>query len=223
MVYTSICACVTFKRASLLASCGSVVIAAGLNMSETHNEGEDNARAEVQPTIPVPVDAHSQMSEKAIGPDGITTDDEKVTTEVQPIIPVTDDAHLKINSESSIGPSGVTEDVVVDAGAPEKLGASPKEEETTVEPTAKQQRKLRSFDPTDTVDIAIGESGIQAAQPITVPQFFQKTSDKLPDGRALCWKDKKEDSWQIVTYAEYKKLIYNVAKSFIKVMCTILS
>ena len=88
------------------------------------------------------------------------------------------------------------------------------------QPVAKQllERKFRCFDPTDTVDIVVGESDIQAIKPVTIPQFFQRICDKVPNGAALCWKDKKEDPWQTLTYIQYKKLIYNVAKSFLKVM-----
>ena len=87
------------------------------------------------------------------------------------------------------------------------------------EPVAKPARKRRCTDPSDTVDIVIGESGIRAIKPITVPQFCQKTFDKLPNGAALCWKNRHEDPWQIITYTQYKKLIYDTAKSFLKVRC----
>jgi len=92
------------------------------------------------------------------------------------------------------------------------------EDEPTTEAIAKQPRKLRCHDPTDTVDLAIGESGITAKKPVTIPEFFKKTFDEMPDVKALCWKDNKEDPWHSMTYSEYKKLIYNVAKSFMKVM-----
>ena len=92
------------------------------------------------------------------------------------------------------------------------------EDEPTTKAIAKQPRKLRCHDPTDTVDLAIGESGITAKKPATIPEFFKKTFDEMPDVKALCWKDKKEDPWHSMTYSEYKKLIYNVAKSFLKVI-----
>ena len=102
----------------------------------------------------------------------------------------------------------------------EKPGASSQEEEpTAAKPAvAKQPHKMRCFDPTDTVDIAIGQSGVAAKKPLTVPQFFQTTFEKLPDQPALSWQDKKEEPWKSLTYAQYRKLIYNVAKSLIKVM-----
>ena len=101
-----------------------------------------------------------------------------------------------------------------------KPGASSQEEKPTpAQPAvAKPQRKVRCFDPTGTVDIAIGQSGVAAKKPLTVPQYFQKAFDKLPDQTALSWQDKKKEPWKSLTYAQYKKLIYNVAKSLIKVM-----
>ena len=92
------------------------------------------------------------------------------------------------------------------------------EEEPAAKPVDKQPRKLRCFDPAGTVDITVGQTGVTAEKPITVPEFCNKTFEKWPEVTALCWKDKKEDPWKSLTYAQYKKLIYNVAKSFIKVM-----
>jgi len=79
-------------------------------------------------------------------------------------------------------------------------------------------RKLRCCDVTDTVDILLGESAISSVNPVTIPQLYERVFIKIPNGKALCWKDSKEGPWQSITYAEYKNLIYNVAKSFIKVI-----
>jgi len=68
------------------------------------------------------------------------------------------------------------------------------------------------------VDIALAKSGIAALPPITIPEFYKQTFNNAPNVKALCWKDNKEGPWRSMTYAEYKKLIYNVAKSFLKVM-----
>ena len=96
------------------------------------------------------------------------------------------------------------------------------EEEPTAKPMDKPSRKLRCVDPTDTVDILMGEAGINASKPVTVSALFERTFKTWPDVKALCWKNKKEEPWQILTYAQYKKLIYDVAKSFLKVMCCML-
>ncbi|XP_065884225.1 long-chain-fatty-acid--CoA ligase ACSBG2-like [Dysidea avara] len=106
------------------------------------------------------------------------------------------------------------EDKPIKSGkAKEEEVTAAKEEEPVV---AKKPRKMYCLDPTDTVDIAVGESGVRSLKPITIPQFMKKTVDQLPDGKALCWKNNKEDPWQSLTYTQYLKLIYNTAKSFLK-------
>ena len=50
---------------------------------------------------------------------------------------------------------------------------------------------------------------------MTIPDLYSNMFNKKPDEIALKWKDNGE--WQHKTYAEYKDLIYNVAKSFLKV------
>ena len=67
------------------------------------------------------------------------------------------------------------------------------------------------------MDILIGNTGITANKPKTIPQFFTKTFEEWPNVPALCWHDKNGYPWKSLTYAEYKKLIYNVGKSFLKV------
>ena len=52
---------------------------------------------------------------------------------------------------------------------------------------------------------------------MTIPQFFKRTFDHFSNDAALFWKDEK-DLWQTLTYGMYKKLIYDVAKSFLKVI-----
>ena len=78
-------------------------------------------------------------------------------------------------------------------------------------------RKFRCFDPSDAVDIAIEECNGHVIKPMTIPQLFQSICAKLPGGVALCWKEGRENQWQRSTYSQYKELIYNVAKSFLKV------
>ena len=64
---------------------------------------------------------------------------------------------------------------------------------------------------------AVGESGVSALQSMTIPQFLKRTVGETPDGKALCWKDNKEDPWQSLTFTQYMKLIYDTVKSFLKV------
>ena len=83
---------------------------------------------------------------------------------------------------------------------------------------AMQPRKFWCIDPTDTVEIRMGNFGIAAEEPVTIPQFFKNAFKMWPNVKALCWKDKKEGPWKSLTYTEYKQLVYNVAKSFLRVM-----
>ena len=83
--------------------------------------------------------------------------------------------------------------------------------------SGKFEGKFRCFDPSDTVDIVIEEHDGHVIKLITIPLLFQSICDKLPDGVALCWKEGKEDQWQRLTYSQYRELVYNVAKSFLKV------
>ena len=92
------------------------------------------------------------------------------------------------------------------------------EKEPAAKPTDESSRKLRCVDPTGTIDIPMGNTGITANKPQTIPQFFTKTCETWPEVKALCWKDKKGDPWKSLTYREYKQLVYNVAKSFLKVV-----
>ncbi|XP_065886216.1 uncharacterized protein [Dysidea avara] len=78
----------------------------------------------------------------------------------------------------------------------------------------KEIAKLRCSDLADSVYIASGETGVAAEEPMTIPDLYSNMFNKKPDEIALKWKDNGE--WQHKTYAEYKDLIYNVAKSFLK-------
>lgn len=104
---------------------------------------------------------------------------------------------------------------------PAESGVNTKEKEEEKEPTAKpvkQAGKLWCSDPTGTSDIALGQSGITADKPTTVSKLFKYAFETWPNVKALCWKDKKEEPWKSLTYTEYRKLIYNTAKSFLKVI-----
>ena len=72
--------------------------------------------------------------------------------------------------------------------------------------------------PAKPVNKRSGRSGIAAKKPVTIPKFFIERFNVWPKVKALCWKDKMVEPWQSKTYTEYKQLVYNVAKSFLKVM-----
>ena len=184
-------------------------------MSETQDEQQVNAQAEIQPVTTGEEEVHPKEAEtQAVSSSPDEKEDEK---------PIESERDKEEESQASEKedkkPVESERDNEEKSQATEKPLASPKEEEVAAKPAvAKQPKKLRCFDPTDTVDIAMGGSGVESIKPVTVPQFFQQTFDQLPDAAAMCWKDDKEGPWQSLTYAQYKKLIYNVAKSFLKVV-----
>lgn len=77
--------------------------------------------------------------------------------------------------------------------------------------------KLCSTDPALGVDLAVGVSGIDAVEPITVSQLFQATKERSPDHPALRYKD--NGVWKSTSFAEYYAVCIKTAKSFLKVMC----
>ena len=156
-----------------------------------------------------------------------SVEEKEVTSEQQEVEepPPTDEQTItnEANESESGKEKGDEEQKSEDNG--QATGQVDTKEEVEPEPTAKPSvqpvdnppRKLRCIDPSGTVDIRVGKTGIGASKPITVPTFFENAFKTYPDVKALCWKDKKEDPWRSLTYAQYKRLIYNVAKSFLKV------
>ena len=93
-----------------------------------------------------------------------------------------------------------------------------KEEEDEEEPKPKPRpvrTKVRSCVPEIGVDLAIGESGIEAEEPITVGQLFKNTLEKFPTHPALNYKE--DGAWKTITYTGYYELCIKAAKSFLKV------
>ena len=74
---------------------------------------------------------------------------------------------------------------------------------------------MRTSNPDEEVDLAIGESGIEAEEPMTVGQLFKNAVEKVPTHDAL--KYKENGKWKAITYAEYYDLCIKAAKSFLKV------
>jgi long-chain-fatty-acid--CoA ligase ACSBG len=74
--------------------------------------------------------------------------------------------------------------------------------------------KLYSTNPAERKEIVLGESGIAAAEPVTVIQLLRSTRDAHPQANALAYKD--GDQWKMISYAEYDALCVKVAKSFLK-------
>ena len=107
-----------------------------------------------------------------------------------------------------------------EAAAQEEKGKEEKgkEEEDEEEPKPKPRpvrTKVRSYVPEIGVDLAIGESGIEAEEPITVGQLFKDTLEKFPTHPALRYKE--DGAWKTITYTGYYDLCVKAAKSFLKV------
>ena len=82
--------------------------------------------------------------------------------------------------------------------------------------TSKPPRtKFYSTDPADGPDIAMGQSGITAEQPITIGEMMKLTVAKVPDRTALRYKT--GDSWNDITFLQYFDMAVAAAKSFLKV------
>ena len=77
-------------------------------------------------------------------------------------------------------------------------------------------RRVRTTDPSVGVDLLIGQSGLSAETPITVPALLKNSVSRTPDRAALCYKE--NGSWKKITYTEYYMLCVAAAKSFLKVV-----
>ena len=77
--------------------------------------------------------------------------------------------------------------------------------------------RVRTSNPHETVHILRSDQGLEAADPVTVGQMFMETVKKYPTRPALCSKESCDEDWKEITFAEYYKLSFQAAKSFIKV------
>ena len=82
-------------------------------------------------------------------------------------------------------------------------------------PSQSPRQKVRTTNPAEGVDIALGDSGIEAEKPITFGQMLQETVKRFPDHPALRFKE--DGTWKTVTYTEYYDLCIRAAKSFLTV------
>ena len=92
-------------------------------------------------------------------------------------------------------------------GKEDNIGSKPKHH------TA--HRRVHQLVANKVIDLAIGESGIEAETPITVGQLLQNTVTRFPVHPAL--KYKEEGIWKTITYTVYYNLCIRAAKSFLKV------
>ena len=100
---------------------------------------------------------------------------------------------------------------------PVSEGGEPSEKtaETQEDVRSKPTRKVRSTDPADGPDIAMEDSGLAAAKPITIGEMMKLTVSKVPDRVALRYKSGEE--WIDLTFQQYYDSTVAAAKSFLKV------
>lgn len=115
-------------------------------------------------------------------------------------------------------PNTVEKNIVkVESGHPSYLQTA-KEKKDEEEPKPKPhpvRTKVRTWMPDEEVDLAMGKSGIEAKEPMTVGQLFKDAVDRLPKHPAL--KYEENGKWKTFTYTEYYHHCIRAAKSFLKV------
>lgn len=122
-------------------------------------------------------------------------------------------------------PAEVQKDEVKEGGGePETKETEPTtqgekgEQKVEDEPKSKplpSRTRVRTIVPEEGVDLAMGESGLESEEPITVGKLFQDTVKRIPAQPAL--KYKEDGTWKTITFSEYYDLCIKAAKSFLKV------
>ncbi|KAI5708128.1 hypothetical protein M8J77_016743 [Diaphorina citri] len=74
---------------------------------------------------------------------------------------------------------------------------------------------LYTTEPHGRTRILLGEAGVAAQPPISVPGLLGRTAAQYPDQVALCQKQENGE-WKKVTYKEYEANVRTVAKAFLK-------
>lgn len=67
----------------------------------------------------------------------------------------------------------------------------------------------------ESVRLRIGNDGLAACEPISVPELLKRSATNYPDLPALKQKD-DEGVWQTTTYSQYRSAVLHTAKAFIK-------
>ena len=75
--------------------------------------------------------------------------------------------------------------------------------------------KVRTWNPDEVVDLAMGVSGIESVEAITVGRLFKNTVGRHGEHPAL--KYKQNGRWEAISYSEYHSYCIKAAKSFLKV------
>ena len=89
------------------------------------------------------------------------------------------------------------------------------DEEPNPEPPHPVRTKVCTWNPDEVVDLAMGVSGIESVETITVGQLFKNTVGRHGKDPAL--KYKQNGRWEAISYSEYHSYCIKAAKSFLKV------
>ncbi|XP_063598526.1 long-chain-fatty-acid--CoA ligase ACSBG2-like isoform X2 [Penaeus indicus] len=74
--------------------------------------------------------------------------------------------------------------------------------------------RLKTWEPSGTTKLKIGDQGVSAHTPVSVPTLLKKAAEKFPTTNALAVK--RDGAWKYTTYTEYYQQVRTVAKAFIK-------
>ena len=127
-------------------------------------------------------------------------------------------AELEIVSEPATSdkpaeePQEKTTPAPVEEAPPAEAGDEVKEKP---KPEVTPRTKVRTVNPGEGVDIAMGTKGIESMEPVTVGHVFRQAVKNYPDRDALGYKEGEE--WKYIKFPEYYQLCVSAAKSFIKV------
>ncbi|XP_071539026.1 long-chain-fatty-acid--CoA ligase ACSBG2-like isoform X5 [Panulirus ornatus] len=73
---------------------------------------------------------------------------------------------------------------------------------------------IKTWEPSGSVKLKIGDHGPSAHTPVSVPTLLKKAAEKYPNTNALCVK--RGGEWKNITYSEYYNQVWIMAKAFIK-------
>lgn len=73
---------------------------------------------------------------------------------------------------------------------------------------------LKTWDPKGSVKLSIGNEGVSAHPPISVPSFLKRSAEKYPNVTALAVK--RNGVWRETTFKNYYEQVRTLAKAFIK-------
>ena len=178
--------------------------------SEEAQTGEQNVEGEWKPDMPKPAEEPKSEEPK---PEKSEVE-ECQSTEHEPQKPQSNElksekpqaGEQKIEEEESLDIPKATKEP-----EPKTDGS----ESEAPKPSHPPRRKVYSIDPSEPVEILMGDTELTAAEPVTIGQMFKSICERFPDHAALMYK--VGEAYEAITYKQYYDLCIRVAKSYIKV------